>query len=167
MKYFKPKPGTKSAVHTLKTPVSDIAVFDSIVRSLVLNNPLGCTSYMCAKRNHPPVEIVREMYTAKFVYLNPAGKQIGRGLDMYDSIEGYQTGIAAVISNMANTASHRGKVKHLPAADLFSVLLKCHDPDGELSFLSLARDRVTVSSYTDDEIRKRVERWTDTVPALA
>jgi hypothetical protein len=167
MKYFKPKPGTKSAVHTLKTPVSDITAFDSIVRSLVLNNPLGCTSYMCAKRNHPPVEIVREMYTAKFVYLNPAGKQIGRGLDMYDSVEGYQTGIAAVISNMANTASHRGKVKHLPAADLFSVLLKCHDPDGELYFLSLARDRVTVSSYTDDEIRRGLEKWTDSVPALA
>lgn len=167
MRYFKPRPGTKSAVHIMKTPLSDITAFDSIVRSLVLNNPLGCTSYMCAKRNHPPVEIVREMYTAKFVYLNPAGKQIGRGLDMYDSVEGYQTGIAAVISNMANTASHRGKVKHLPAADLFSVLLKCHDPDGELYFLSLARDRVTLSSYSDDAIRKRIERWTDTVPALA
>jgi hypothetical protein len=167
MRYFKPRPGTKSAVHDLITPIADIITFDAIVQSLVLQNPLGCTSYMCAKRNHPPLEIVREIYTAKFVYLNTAGKQIGHGQDMYDSVEGYQTGIAAIISNMANIASHRGKVKHIPAADRFSVLLKCHDPDGELYFMSLARDRVTLSSYNDDEIRKRVEKWNDTVPELA
>jgi hypothetical protein len=106
------------------------------------------------------------MYTAKFVYLNTKGKRIGTGLDRYDSVEGYQTGIAAVISNMANIASHRGKVKHIPAADSFSVLLKCHDPNNEIYFLSLARDRITLSSYTDDGIRKQVEQWTDTLPAL-
>jgi hypothetical protein len=51
--------------------------------------------------------------------------------------------------------------------DLFSVILKCHDPNGELYFLSIARDRVTVSSYTNDGILRRVARWTDTVLALA
>ena len=106
------------------------------------------------------------MYTAKFVYLNEKGKQIGSGLDRYNSVEGYQTGIAAIISNMANIASHRGKVKHIPESDLFSVLLKCHDPNGELYFLSIARDRITLSSYSDDAIRKRVGTWTDTVQAL-
>ncbi len=166
MKQFRQRAGTKSAVKRLEKPFPDIMTFDAVVRSLVQKNPLGCTSYMCAKRNHPPNGIVREMYTAKFVYLNPAGKQIGRGLDMYDSVEGYQTGIAAVISNMANTASHRGKVKHLPGADHFSVLLKCHDPKGELYFLSIARDRITLSSYTDDRIREKVEQWTDSVPFL-
>ena len=167
MKQFRQRAGTKSAVSRLKNPFPDILAFDGIVRSLILNNPLGCKSYQTVKRNHPPVEVVREMYTAKFVYLNAAGKQIGHGLDMYDSVEGYETGIAAVISNMANIASHRGKVKHIPAADHFSVLLKCHDPDGEFYFLSIARDRVTLSSYNDDGIRKRVEKWTDGVPALA
>lgn len=167
MKYFKQKPGTKSAVHILNTPFPDITGFDTIVRSLVYQNPLGCTSYMTAKRNHPPVEVVREMYTAKFAYLNPDGKQIGRGLDMYDSVEGYEEGISAVISNLANREAHRGKVRHVKDDDHFSVLLKCHDPNGELYFLSIARDRITISSYTDDAIRKRLEAWTDTVPALA
>jgi hypothetical protein len=167
MRYYTPRQGTKSARHILKTPFPDIPAFDGIVRSLVMNNPLGCTSYHNIRKHHPPVEIVREMYTAKFVYLNAKGKRIGTGLDMYDSVEGYETGIAAVISNMANIASHRGKVKHITAADHFSVLLKCHDPDGELYFLSIARDRVTLSSYNDDGIRKRVERWTDGVPELA
>jgi len=164
---FKPKPGTKSAYRLLKSPIADVTEFEKIVQSLILENPLGCTTYRTVRKHYPPVQKVREMYTAKFVYLNAKGKRIGTGLDMYDSIEGYQTGIAAVISNMANIASHRGKVRHLPDADLFSVILKCHDSKGELYFLSLARNRVTLSSYRDDSIRKRAERWTDGVPELA
>jgi hypothetical protein len=167
MRYFTPRPGTKTAYHILKTPFPDITAFDAVVRSLVLNNPLGCVPYTKARKNHPPVEIVRERYTAKFEYLGPDRKQVGTGLDRYDSVEGYETGIAAVISNMANIASHRGKAKHIPAADLFSVLLKCQDPGGEWYFLSIARDRITVSSYTGDAIRRNVEAWTDSVPALA
>ena len=57
-------------------------------------------------------------------------------------------------------------MKPLPDTDRFSALLKCQDPDGELYFLSLARDRVTVSSCTDDRIMKQVGQWTDPVPAL-
>lgn len=106
------------------------------------------------------------MYTAKFVYLTPAGKRIGSGQDMYSTLEGYQNGIAAVISNMANSAAHGGKVRHLPDADLFSVILKCHDPGGELYYLAIARDRLTLSSYSDDGIRKRVEAWANGIPAL-
>jgi hypothetical protein len=119
------------------------------------------------KKNHRPIEKVREMYIAKFVYNNIEGKRIGIGLDMYNSIEGYENGIAAVISNMANIAAHGGKVRRMPDADLFSGTLKCHDPDGELYFLSLTRNRVTLSSYSDEGIRKRVEKWSDGVPALA
>ncbi|MEN6609355.1 MAG: hypothetical protein ABFC24_00800 [Methanoregulaceae archaeon] len=167
MTQFRQRPGTKSAVRHLKTPLPDITTFDLIIRSLVLKNPLGCTSYRSAKKTHPPVEKVREMYTAKFVYRDADGKQIGRGSEVYNSAEGYETGIAAVISNMANIASHRGKVKHVPKTDLFSVLLKCYDPNGELYFLSIARNRVTLASYTDDEIRRNVENWLDSVPELA
>ena len=164
---FKPRPGSKSVCRYLKSPVANITIFNEIVSSLILKNPLGCTSYYTVRKHHPPIQKVREMYTAKFVYLDARGKRIGTGLDMYDSVEGYQTGIAAVISNMANIASHRGKVKHLPGADHFSVMLKCHDPDGELYYLSLARDRITLSSYSDDALRVKVEMWADSVPDLA
>jgi hypothetical protein len=167
MTHFRQKPGTRSASRSLKRPFPDAGAFDAVVQSLRLANPLGCISYMSARRNHPPVEIVREMYTAKFVYTGADGKRVGTGSEVYDSREGYETGIAAVISNMANLASHRGKVRHVPAADRFSVLLKCHDPNGELYFISLARDRVIVASYMDDAIRKRVEHWADTVPGLS
>jgi hypothetical protein len=144
-----------------------VTTFDAIVRSLIAKNPLACTSYMSGKKNHPPVEKVREMYTAKFVYEDAKGKRIGTGLEMYNSVEGYRYGIAAVISNMANIAAHRGKARHTPDADHFSVILKCNDPEEERYFLSLGRNRVTVSSYSNEAIRKRVERWADSIPAMA
>jgi hypothetical protein len=166
MKYFKPKPGTRSATRILHTPFADITAFSRVVRSLVLTNPIGCTSYRSIKKVHPPLEIVREMYTAKFQYTNDKGKRIGTGQEMYDSVDGYELGIAAMISNMANIAAHRGRVRHIADADHFAVILKCHDPVGGLFFVSVARDRLTVSSYTDDTIRKKVEAWANGEPAL-
>jgi hypothetical protein len=166
MAHFNQKPGTKSAFHDLKKPLPDIALFDAVVRSLIMDNPLGCTSYRTRRTHHPPLEKVREMYTAKFIYDDTGGRRTGAGQEMYNSVEGYRYGISAVITNMANITAHRGNVRHVPDSDLFSVILKCHDPGGELYFLSIARDRVTVASYTDDKIRRKVERWADTVPAL-
>jgi hypothetical protein len=72
-----------------------------------------------------------------------------------------------VISHAANIAVHGGKAKHMPGADLFAVTLKCHDPKGELFFLSIARDRVTLSLYSDEGIQVRVETWADGVLAMA
>jgi len=166
MTHFRSRPGSKSATRNLKHPIPDIAAFSAVVQAILTGNPLGCTSYYALRRNFPPVMPVRERYTAKFVYQNGNRKQVGTSSEVYDSIEGYETGIASMITNMANIASHRGKVKHRKESDLFSVTLKCHDPSGELYYLSLARDRITVSSYTDDVIRKRVEQWADSVPEL-
>jgi hypothetical protein len=163
---FRPRPNTKRSYHRLKTPITDIAAFTAIIRSLVYTNPLGCTSYHSHLRAHPPIQKVREMYTAKFEYRNEKGKRVGTTIEMYDSVEGYETGIASVIANMANREAHRGKVKRLPSADLFSVMLKCHDPTDELFYLNIARDRMTLTSYTDDAIRTKVEKWADSVPEL-
>lgn len=167
MTHFRSQPGSKSATRILKHPFPDIAAFSAIVRALQLKNPLGCTSYHAKKRVFPPVMPVRERYTAKFVYLGGNKKQVGTSSEVYDSVEGYETGSASMITNMANIASHRGKVAHIKEADLFSVTLKCHDPGGEFYFISLARNRITVSSYTDDAIRRKVEDWADTIPELA
>jgi hypothetical protein len=82
-------------------------------------------------------------------------------------VDGYELGVASMISNMANIAAHRGKVRHILAADHFFTLLKCHDPDGGLFFVSIARDRLTVASYMDDTIKKKVEAWADSVPELS
>jgi hypothetical protein len=165
--HFRTQSGSKSASRILKHPFPDSAAFSAVVQALRVRNPLGCTSYFIQRRNFPPVIPVRERYTAKFVYFDTNKKQVGTSSEVYDSLEGYETGSASMITNMSNIAAHRGKVKHLRDADLFSVTLKCHDPSDELFFLSLARGRITVSSYTDDAILKKVEAWADSVPALA
>ena len=90
MAHFEQKTGNRSALRYLKNPFPDVMAFDTVIRSLVLKNPLGCTSYMKAGKNHPPIEKVREQYTAKFAYEDAKGKQVGNGLDMYTSVEGYQ-----------------------------------------------------------------------------
>jgi hypothetical protein len=167
MPLFPRKPGAKSTVYQLKTPFPDITAFDAVVRDLVLHNRLACVPYRNRRKDHRPVEKVREMYTAKFTYTDAKGKIIGRTSEVYDSVEGYESGISAVIANIANREAHRGKVKRLPSADLFSVILKCHDPGGELYFLHIARDRFTIASYADEAIRRRVEDWAVDIPAIA
>jgi hypothetical protein len=69
------------------------------------------------------------------------------GSEPYNTIDGYHTSTAAVIFNMAYIAVHSGKARHVPGADLFSVTLNYHDLKGELYFLSITRDRITLSSY--------------------
>lgn len=167
MRKFTPKPGTRSATRVLETPFADITAFTAAVQELIMANPLGCTSYRTVRKHIPPVMKVRERYTAKFVYENERKKQIGSSSEVYDSVDGYLDGIHAVMSNMANTAAHRGRARHVPESDRFSVIMKCHDESGELYFLGLARDRITVASYTRDTILGKVKRWGERSPALA
>jgi len=157
----------QSAVRTLAHPIADIRTFDEIIREIIQKNPFGCASYMGSGTHHPPVEKVREMYTAKFVYLDSKGKRVGAGSEIYNTLAGFNSGIASVISNIANIAAHGGAVARDPDADSYAVSLKCHDAGGEVYILSIARDRVTLSSYRDDAIRSRIETWMAGVPALS
>jgi hypothetical protein len=97
MTLFRHKPGSKSAFRHLKVPFPDVTAFDAVVRSLVMKNPLDCTSYMSGKKNHPPVEKVREMYTAKFVYEDV--KESGSGADLRYTILLKGTSTASPLSS--------------------------------------------------------------------
>ena len=50
--------------------------------------------------------------------------------------------------------------------DSFSCKLKCHDPSGEIYYVTLSRSKVRISSYADDAIRAVVETWADGKPEL-
>ena len=157
----------KSAVRKLAAPIADIATFNTIVQSVINTNPFGCVSYMSAGVNHPPVEKTKETYTAKFVYQDTEAKTVGRTSESYNTIAGFNDGIAAVIANTANNTAHGGTPVHTADADNFSATLKCHDPSGELYFVNFSRQQVTISSYEDDAIRTVIETWSDGVAALA
>jgi len=158
---------TKSAVRKLTDPIADADAFNTLVQSVITTNPFGCVSYMSSGANHPPVEKTREMYTARFVYEDVDAKRVGTGSESYNSLAGFNSGIAAVIANASNVAAHGGTVTRNYAADSYAVTLKCHDPNGEMFYVNFSRSQVTVTSYTDDAIRIRVETWADGVPALA
>mgnify|MGYP005850526027 CR=1 len=50
--------------------------------------------------------------------------------------------------------------------DAYSCQRKCHDPSGEIYFVTFTRDAIRISSYQDDAIRTTVEIWADSMPAL-
>ena len=147
----------KSAVRNLANPITDVAAFDAIIQSVILNNPFGCVSYMSSGVNRPPVEKSRESYTAKFVYEDSNAKRTGTGSETYNTIAGFNAGIAAVLANSANVTAHSGTPVHNEEGDTYSVTLRCHDPNGELYFVSFSRNRVTISSFSDASIQTVIE----------
>ena len=65
------------------------------------------------------------------------------------------------------TAAHGGTPARDRGSETYSATLKCRDPNGELYMVTFSRDRVNLTSYSDDAIRTKVETWADTVAALA
>ena len=164
---FTQNSNVKTAVRNLAAPIADVAAFDAIIQSVILNNPFGCVSYMSGGVNHPPVEKTREAYTAKIVYEDTLAKRVGSGSESYNTIAGFNAGITAVLANTANNTAHAGSPVHDIAGDTYSATLKCHDPNGELYFVTFSRQQVSISSYEDDAFRTVIETWSDGVPALA
>lgn len=157
----------KSAVRTLTEPIEDVTTFDNIVQSVITTNPFECVAYMSAGENHPAVEKTKEAYTAKIVYQDNDAKICGTATHRFDSLEGFNSGPSAILADADLTSAHKGIPAHDSDSDTYSMTLKCHDPSGEIFMLNLSRTRVTLTSYSDDSIRTRVETWADSVAALA
>jgi len=164
---FAQNTNVKSAVRKLTNPIADIGAFSTIVQNVILNNPFGCVPHMTSGTNHPPVEKSKESYTARFVYQDGDAKTVGRCAASYNTATGYTAGISAVLANSADNTAHAGSPVHDAASDSFSATLKCQDANGELYFVNISRQQVTLSSYEDDAIRTKIETWADSVPALA
>ena len=158
---------TKSAVRKLANPIADVAAFNTIVQSVIDSNPFACVAYMTAGENHLPVEKTKESYTVKIFYQDTDAKTIGYLTDKYDTIAGFNAGAAAILANSAQSTAHRGTAIRDTDKEAYSATLKCHDQNGELYMVTFNRDHVTITSYTDEAIRTRVETWADSVAALA
>ena len=48
----------------------------------------------------------------------------------------------------------------------YTATVRCHDANGEIYYVNFSRDQVTLTSFSDEAIRSRVETWADTVTAL-
>jgi hypothetical protein len=164
---FVQKTVVKSAVRKLAAPIADVAAFNTIVQSVVTDNPFACTAYESAGVNHAPVEKTKENYVAKVVYQDIDAKTVGTDSSKFNTIAGFNAGATALLGNTALATAHGGTPVRDTPNETYSATLKCHDAAGEIYMVTFSRDTVSITSYSDDAIRTRVETWADTVAALA
>ncbi|MDO9034695.1 MAG: hypothetical protein Q7U51_05780 [Methanoregula sp.] len=158
---------TKSAIRELADPIEDLITFNSIVQSVITDNPFACVSYMTAGVTHDPVEKTRESYTAKVVYQDAEAKTVGNDSCKFSTTAGFNAGVTALAASTALIAAHAGTAVHDEDNDTYSATIRCHDPNGELFNITFSRTRLSLTSYSDEAIRTKVETWADTVAALA
>ena len=123
---------TKSAVRKLASPIADVAAFNTIVQSVITDNPFACVAYMTAGINHAPVEKTRESYTARIEYEDAEAKNVGNCSHRFNTLAGFNAGVTALLAAAAVTTAHGGTAVHDPADDAFTATLRCHDANGEL-----------------------------------
>ena len=164
---FVHKTTVKTAVRTLAAPIADVAAFNTIVQSVITSNPFACVAYVSAGVSHAPVEKTKETYVAKIIYQDSDAKVIGNESGKFNTMAGFNAGATALLANADLTAAHGGTPARDSDNETYSATLKCHDPNGELYMLTFSRTQVSLTSYSDDAIRTKVETWADTVAALA
>lgn len=164
---FVQKTIVKTATRQLANPIADVAAFNTIVESVLTDNPFGCVAYATAGVSHPGVEKSKETYMAKIVYQDADAKIVGTDSGKFNSIAGFNAGATALLASTALTTAHGGTPFRDTENETYSATIRCRDPNGELYMLTISRDSVGLSSYSDESIRTKVETWADTVPALA
>jgi len=157
----------KTSVRELANPIADVAAESTIVASVVTDNPFACVAYMNAGVNHNPVEKTKENYTARLVYEDSNAINVGSSTEKYNTIAGFAAGVAIIVGSAPLAAAHTGTAIHDPDKDTFSATLRCHDANGEIYYVNFARDRLSVTSYSDDAILAKAGTWADGVAALA
>ncbi|WP_292364720.1 MULTISPECIES: hypothetical protein [unclassified Methanoculleus] len=148
---------TRTAVRELAVPIAGVAAFAAVIQDVLDNNPFGCVGYVQGGVNHDGVEKNREHYIAKINYEDQDAKTVG-------TISARAPGVAAF---EAVAAAMGGNPVRDSGRETYSCRLKCHDPSGEIYYVTFSRNTVRITSYEDDAIRAAVEAWADSVPALA
>lgn len=157
---------TKSAVRKFAEPLADVTAFETIVQGVITNNPFQCVTYNAGGVEHQPVERTRQAYTARVAYEDADAKQVALVIIRAPDVGGFTSVANHVIADAAMATSLGGTPSRDSGRETFSATLKCHDANGELYFLTFSRKQVTLTSYTDEAIRLRVETWADSIPAL-
>jgi len=164
---FIQKTTVKTAVRKLANPIADVTAFNTIVQSVITDNPFACTAYESAGVNHAPVEKTKENYVVKVIYQNADAKTVGADSSRFNTIAGFNAGATALLGTAPLASAHGGTAVRDTDNETYSATLKCRDANGEIYMVTFARDSVSLTSYSDDAIRTKVETWADTVAALA
>ncbi len=159
----------KTALRDLTVPIADLTSFNTLVESVITDNPFGCVGYTTkAGETVPPIIKNREHYTAKVNFLNGEGKKVGTVSLQSPTIAAFEANAAEVLANAALvTAMGASDALRNGPGETYYAQLKCHDPSGDDYYVTFTRKTVRISSYQDDAIRTAVETWADAVGALA
>jgi len=157
---------TKSAVRKLAAPLADVTAFDNLVQGIITNNPFQCVSYNAQGVNHPPVERSKQGYTARIIYQDADAKVIALITIRAPTIASFTSVTNQIVASAPIATALGGTPARDSDNEKYAATLKCHDANGEIYFVNFSRDQVTLTSFSDDSIRSRVETWADTVPAL-
>jgi hypothetical protein len=158
---------TKSAIRKLAAPLADVTAFDNLVQSVVANNPFQCVSYNQGGVSHDPVERSKQGYTARVIYQDGLAKTIAVISLRAPTIASFTSVANQLVANTAIATAIGGTPFRDMNNEKYAASLKCHDANGELYFVNFSREQVTLTSYSDEAIRSRVETWADTVNALS
>ena len=157
---------TKSAIRKIAEQLADVTAFDNIVQGVITNNPFQCVSYNASGVSHPPVEKSKQGYTARIFYQDGDAKVVALITVRAPTIAAF-TSVANRIYADTDIATALGGT---PIRDLdnekYAATLRCRDVNGELYYVNFSRDQVTLTSFSDDAIKSKVETWADTIPAL-
>lgn len=158
---------TKSAIRKLTDPLADVTAFDNIVQGVVTNNPFQCVAYNAGGIDHPPVERSREGFTARIIYQDALAKTVALITIRAPTITSFTTVANHITTDTAIATALGGTPVRDFGNERYTSTLRCHDANGEIYYVNFSRDRVSLTSYSDEAIRSRVETWADTVAALA
>jgi len=165
---FVQKTVNKSAVRDLAVPIATVTSFNTLVQSVIDDNPFGCVGYT-TKAGETIAAVVRnrEHYTAKVNFVDETnGKRVGTVSLQSPTIAAFNANASEVLANTALATAMGGVAERNFGGESYYAQLKCHDPSGDDYYVTFTRKTVRVSSYQDDAIKGKVEAWADDVPAL-
>ena len=128
---------------------------------------IGCTAYTYQGAPVDGVTRSQERYDAKIVYEDTELEQVGDISAQVETVAAFSAAATQLMGDAALAAIIGGTAVRDAAKDTFYCKLKCHDPSGEVYYVTFSRDKVRVSSYESDDIVAAVETWADTITELA
>ena len=165
---FVQKTVNKTAVRDLAVPIATVTSFNTLIESVIEDNPFGCVGYT-GSDGQPVAAVVRnrEHYTAKVNFVDGNGKRLGTVSLLSPTIAGFNANAAEILDNTAIKAAMGASdaLRNAPG-ETYYAQLKCHDPSGDDYYVTFTRTTVRISSYQDDAIRNAVEAWADDVTSL-
>ena len=102
---FVPTTVNRTAVRDLAVPIVNVTSFNTLVQSVIDDNPFGCVGYTTrAGETIAAVVRNREHYTAKVDFLDGEGKRVGNVSLQSPSIAAFNANAAEALANAAFAA---------------------------------------------------------------